>query len=102
MRIPTWAREYVSLDITTDADPTSDTIDLQIDDTWHTMTWTGAATDNGDGTWTRSAKLLVAGPDAADNPAGTVVLTAGPHTTAWRLTDDPELIGEVADAIIVG
>lgn len=93
MNIDLDGREYATIDVTVDYDPTG-TIELRIDDEWYPMTWTGASTANADGTYTRSAQLLVAGPhvDPATNPAGTVVLTAGSHLTAWRLTDDPELV----------
>lgn len=38
------------------------------------------------------ARLLIAGPDADDNPASPLVLTAGVHRDKVRLADTPEVI----------
>jgi hypothetical protein len=40
----------------------------------------------------REVVLLVAGPEAADNPAGTAVLPVGTHRARIRFTDDLEVI----------
>lgn len=103
MRVDPADREYATLDVTLDTDPTG-SIEMLIDDTWTTMTWVAASVTNTDGTFSRSARLLVAGPDVdpASNPAGTVVLALGSHPTKWRLTDDPELLARPGDVITVG
>lgn len=52
---------------------------------WHPMAWV-------DGTGAeRSARILVAGPDAVD-PGSAVVLGVGRVTTRVRLVDAPEVI----------
>lgn len=59
--------------------------------TWHPLTVDGA-----------TVTLLVAGPDATDNPVGTVVLSAGRNHVAVRATDNPEVIirtGGVIDVV---
>lgn len=47
------------------------------------------------------ARILVAGPQATDNPAGTVVLTTGRNLAMTRLTDTPEVIIRDAGSIDV-
>lgn len=103
MQIASDAREYATIDITVDFDPTGDVYFL-IDDTRYQASWVAASTTNADGTYSRSAQLLVAGPDVdqtlGTNPAGTVVLQSGRHQVSWLLADDPELVERPGTAAI--
>lgn len=102
MRLDPDARQYVFLDITVSTDPAAATAEVELDDSgvWTAWVWDAAAVDNGDGTWTRTAKRLFAGPDA--DPGSAQVLTGGRHLVKWRLVGlVPEIPAEPADPIDV-
>jgi len=50
---------------------------------------------------TTTFRVLIAGPDAADNPVGTVVLALGRHFALIRAVDSPEVIVRDAGTIDV-
>ena len=87
--IPRAGREYVTATLT-DA-PVGAALEVSIDGgaTWH------PTTRDGD-----TIRFLVAGPDATDNPAGTIALPAGRSLVRVRLVDNPEtVIRRAPDAI---
>lgn len=90
MKVPSAGREYAHWTVT-DL-PADVVIEVSADDgaTWH------VATRDGDTT-----TVLVAGPDATDNPAGTVVLAAGRNHLLHRAADTPEVVIRDAGAIDV-
>lgn len=89
MILPRASREYATITVTADVNLAPATILVSIDGgafapwEWST-TSTGSAPE-----WTRSARQLVAGPEAT--PGTALVLTLGRKTVRWRLTGiDPE------------
>lgn len=102
MRLDVAARRTVLIDITVSVDPTEATAEVELDHsgTWTAWTWDAAPVDNGDGTWTRTAKHLFAGPEAA--PGSAQVLSRGRHLVKWRLTGlATEIPAQPADPIDV-
>ena len=91
MQIKPTGREYATWTITT-SDPVTD-LEVTFDDgtTWAAMT----AVD------TTTFRVLVAGPDATTNPAGTVILALGRHFAQIRAVDSPEVIIRDAGTIDV-
>jgi hypothetical protein len=90
MRLSYSGREH--LDVTT-TDSTGGTLDVTFDNgtTWHPM----EAVDP------THARVLVAGPGATDNPAGTVVLQPGRYPISVRLTRGVEsIIRDVDDELL--
>lgn len=75
----------------TSFDPSSATIELKIDDTWHAAEWTGAAVASGSA-WTRPAQTVAyfAGPNAV--ASGATVLANGRHLTETRVTNGGDII----------
>ena len=75
-------REYYTWPIVTDADPIP-AIELSIDGgtTWHPT----EAVSGG-------VRALIAGPDAEDNPPGTIVLPRGTTCFIGRAVDNPEVV----------
>ncbi len=74
-------REYLSWILS--GAPTGAALEVTFDDgvTWHPTTRTAD-----------TVSVLVAGPTATTNPAGTVVLPVGTHTAMVRLADTPEVV----------
>jgi hypothetical protein len=81
VRLSTTGREYASWTITGADTDTALSVSFDKGATWHNLTVTGS-----------TAKILVAGPTATDNPPGTVVLTTGRNTATIRATDNPEVV----------
>ncbi|HJR88894.1 MAG TPA: hypothetical protein VJ782_01880 [Aeromicrobium sp.] len=79
------ATEYVAGSVTADVDLSGITApDFSFDGTtWTAASWSAAAVDNGDGTWTRTARLLVV--------VSTTFTTAGPRTVLCRISAAPEV-----------
>lgn len=73
------ARVYVHWPFTADVVLTQASVHLA--GAWHDAVVTGS-----------EVVLLVAGPDAADNPADTAVLPLGVHWARIRFPDNPEII----------
>lgn len=94
MQLNPAGREYVSFPVTGLPTVVGD-LDVTFNDgsTWTTCTWIGTGTE-------RTAKLLVAGPDAAANPTGTAVLTLGRNYPKTRLIDNPEIIIKDSNGVI--
>lgn len=83
------SREFVYLDIEADRDLGPLTLEVQVGDDaeFQTWDWTAAATTTGAGPeqrWKRTARRLLAGPDASDTSAGVLVLPSGLHEVRWR------------------
>ncbi|GAA1995673.1 hypothetical protein GCM10009718_37060 [Isoptericola halotolerans] len=88
MRIDRRGRETVSWDLS--HAPAGD-IEATFDGTdWHTMDRSG-----------ETVSLLIAGPDAIDNPAGTVALASGRHYALLRAAAAPEVLIRSAGVIDV-
>ena len=100
MRLSRASREFVSLTVTADVDLTGAILDVSIGDLPFTAwSWVGPATTEG-GSWTRTGRFLVAGPDA--DPGGALVLPAARHRVRYRLTGiEPEQPAREADTIDV-
>ena len=75
-------REYAHLPYTADADMTGLDVEVGVNGAWY---------DADDVTLTEVI-VLVAGPDAAGNPDGTIVLRAGVNRLQVRFPDNPEII----------
>lgn len=81
MRINSDGREYATWTVSgADADTTL-SVSFDGGTVWNDLPLTGS-----------TAKILVAGPDATANPAGTVVLTTGRNVATIRATDNPEVV----------
>jgi hypothetical protein len=90
MELQRWERKYVPWAITA---PTGAVLEVTFDDavTWYPLTVADGY-----------ARVLVAGPDATGNPAGTVVLGAGQdHRAHVRATVPPEAEGEYAGVVTI-
>lgn len=76
--------------VTTDFDPATATLEVDVGGTWYPATWTTAAT-SGRGTWTRTGTTdsFFLGPDAT---GGGVTLPAGRTSTRTRVTSGGEVI----------
>lgn len=103
------ARDYAHWNYTADYDPTTSTVEVLLDGTWYPAAdFTVAISDctpPGETTWTGVVRLLVAGPTAAANPPGTVVLALGVHPAQVRFTDLPKILildGGSIDIIATG
>jgi hypothetical protein len=72
--------------------PDGGVVELSLDDgtTWHPMTVADGR-----------ARVLLAGPEATSNPAGTVVLPIGRATATIRATAEPEVAYRDADVVDV-
>ena len=92
MRLHRAGREYVKIPLEGLPDPAPAAVQVQFDDGG---TWYNATIDGTD------AVLLIAGPDATDNPAGTVVLSSGRHLPLMRTVDNPEVVIRVTGPIDV-
>lgn len=88
MRLDRAARKEIRWPFTADVPITS--ADVYLDGTWHTGTVEGS-----------EVVLLVAGPDAEDNPGGTVVLPLGGYWPRIRFVDNPEINVEDGGFILV-
>ena len=88
MKIKPDAREYVTWPTT--GAPTGATLEARFtgDTAWHTAERIGD-----------DARLLVAGPQAVDNPPGTIVVTASRTFVEFRLADNPEVV--IRDAGVI-
>ncbi len=87
MRLNPAGREYAHFTVTGLPDaPANLEVSFNNSVNWYQCTWTG-----GFGT-ERTALLLVAGPDAVDNPDTTVILPLGRNTVRTRLADTPEVV----------
>lgn len=75
--------EYAVWGVTSEA-PLTGTPQVRIDDTWHDALWAGEQVQVGT-SYSRSLRLLVAGPDAPVT-VGAVVLPRGRHRTSIRVT----------------
>ena len=75
-------REYAYLPYTADEDVTG--LDVEV---FANGAWYGA-----DDVTATDVIVLVAGPDAADNPPGTIVLVPGANRLLVRFPDNPEVI----------
>lgn len=83
MQLSRFSREFARWDFTGVPDGAANP-EVFLEGEWHAMEWV-------DGTGgERSARILVAGPDA--DPGTAVVLSARRHITRVRLTDNPEVI----------
>lgn len=80
-------REYITWPDATGI-PTGATLEATIDGT----TWVTMGT---------GPRVLVAGPDAADNPDGTLVAPIGVGTITVRLADSPEIVVRKAATVYV-
>jgi|GEM_PF-2189451 len=83
MRLHAAAREYARIPVAgLPADPTPDVeVQFAADGSWEAATIVDGA-----------ARILIAGPDATDNPPETVVLPLGRTLPVVRLTDNPEIV----------
>ena len=91
MQLPPAGREYARWTLTGADGATALEATIDGGTTWHPLTVDGD-----------TVTLLVAGPAAEDNPAETVVLTAGRNHVQVRATDNPEVIirtGGVIDVV---
>lgn len=89
MRIASNGREYAKWGVTANQ---SVPLDVSFDGTtWYPLERPA------DG----EARVLVAGPDAVTNPAGTVVLQAGFNSASIRLVSTPETVVRSAGLIYV-
>lgn len=89
MRIASNGREYAKWAVTA---PESVALDVTFDGViWYPLE--RPADDQ--------ARLLVAGPDAISNPAGTVVLAPGFNSASIRLVSSPESVVRAAGTIYV-
>ncbi len=81
MRLEAAGREYAKWILS--GAPTGAVLEVTFDDgvTWHPTTRTAD-----------KVSVLVAGPTATANPAGTVVLAVGTHAAMVRLADTPEVV----------
>lgn len=88
--IPRAGREYVTA--TVDGAPDGSALEVSVDGgaTWH------PTTRDGD-----TIRFLAAGPDATDNPPGTIALPAGRSLVRVRLVDNPEVVIRGAGALDV-
>ena len=82
MRLHPAGREYATWDITGADEAT--TLAMSIDGG---LTWASLARPTA-----TTARALIAGPAATDNPAGTVVLPLGRSVPLIRATDTPEVV----------
>lgn len=80
MNIHPAAREIVRWPITGAPDDVVLEVSFDAGASWHRLTREGD-----------TATVLVAGPDATDNPDGTVVLAHGRNHALIRATDNPEV-----------
>lgn len=94
MQLNPAGREYASFPVT-GLPATVGNLDVTFNDgaTWTACTWVGTGAD-------RTAKVLVAGPDATANPAGTAVLTVGRNYPKTRLVDNPEIVIRDSSGVI--
>lgn len=88
MNLAAAGREYINWPYTSDSEITSA-------DVWLNNAWWPATITSSDVT------LLIAGPRAASNPGGTVVLPMGTHAVQVRFNDTPELVVRDAGTIVV-
>lgn len=90
MKLDPAGREYATWSVNA---PAGTALEASFDNgtTWHAMERPTEGT----------ARILVAGPQASDNPAGTAVLTRSGHTVIIRLTDTPETVIRDAGTIYV-
>lgn len=80
MDLPREGREYAR-DTVTGA-PVDAAFEVRFDDgTWQPMERDGD-----------TIRVLLAGPDATDNPTGTIVLSLGGHVAYVRCPDNPEIV----------
>lgn len=88
MKLHISGREYATFTVTA---PTDAALSVSFDAgvTWHPMERPTATT----------ARILIAGPLASDNPAGTVVVPRGGSAAVVRLTDSPEQVVRDAGTI---
>jgi hypothetical protein len=91
MNLDADAKEYRTLDLELDVDPSTATPQLRIvrpDLTvsgWIPMEWVETATVNPSGTYSASAQVLLAGPGVVD-PGDATVLPLGQSVAKWRIT----------------
>jgi hypothetical protein len=93
MRLDRAGREYVRWPFTSDADPALSEVDVWLAGAWHDATI--EAGEDGP-----EVVLLVAGPDADDEPSA-VVLPLGGHAPRIRFPDNPEVLVETGGFIVV-
>lgn len=94
MRLDRAERKEIRWPFSSDADPPLATADVCLAGEWHEASVEGV----GDAT---VVMLLVAGPDATGNPAGTAVLPTGLHWARIRFLDNPEILVESGGPIAV-
>lgn len=80
MRIDSDSREYATWTVS-GADTTT-TLEVSLAGAWHPLERVDATT----------VRVLVAGPTATGNPAGTVALPVGRTVARIRATDTPEVV----------
>ncbi len=103
MQLRAGGREYAYLPVQAPLDAGTATVTFpgvtgSFTGEWQTTGPEGQAPPTG---YTRWLRLLVAGPDATANPAGTAVLTAGcRHTPRVTLPDTPEIVIRDAEGTI--
>lgn len=88
MRLDRAARALITWPFT--ADPPLTAADVWLNEEWRTATVADS-----------EVVLLIAGPDAEDNPVGTTVLGLGRHVPRIRFSDDQEVLVEPAGLIDV-
>lgn len=74
-------RETAHFPYTADVDVTAENVEVNLNGTW----WDAEVTPT-------EITLLVAGPDAVGNPAGTAVLALGQNRALVRFPDSPEVV----------
>lgn len=95
MKFDAGTRTRLLVKMELDFDPTGTTVDVKVDDTWHTASWLDTPVQTGS-KWTQTARTTdyFAGPEAT--AAGATVLTAARHLTQTRVTSGTDVI--VADS----
>lgn len=80
MQMQREGREWVSWDL---AEPPAGPLEVSFDggEQWHDMERDGD-----------TVRVLIAGPEAGTNPAGTVPLPLGRSVATIRMVDDPEIL----------
>lgn len=76
-------REYGKWTIVADTDLTNATADAYVENAWQALSWDAAATVLSNGKWSRVAKLLMRGADAA---AGGLLITTNLYPVRTRVT----------------
>ena len=100
MKLHRASKEYASIDVTADVNLTAATLEVSIGTGQFTpWDWTGPAVAEG-GSWSRTGRALLAGPDA--DPGNAVVLPVARHRVRYRLVGiEPEQPAREADPIDV-